>query len=286
METEKQVVVRFAPNCWGEVDRFRLFWGQTTTLRDDEREVLAGVSNHFHKAIRLLNVAQIISPNLEEDATELKLRGFTNATRAAEFTAVVESALTALYSSLDCTRKILNIIYPKAQGLPNSTRKLFQNAANGKLGNTIPQTIRDALANAEWFRTLRIVRDALTHTNTGMCHRYQDTGAIRYFNDVLKPICNQAYIDDFIAFVTELKDQVNTLLGQIFHELNQNMENAETWQMCGIFYGRVYHRFVRPTEAVDFNSGRCGAYKWFELEENPTCPFINSCGAYLRKTDC
>lgn len=73
----------------------------------------------------LLAVAQAIAPNLEEDEKELKAQGFTSARRAAEFTAVVESALTALYSSVDCTRKILNILYPKAQGLPESTRKLF-----------------------------------------------------------------------------------------------------------------------------------------------------------------
>ena len=86
-----------------------------------------------------------------------------------------------------------------------------------------------------------------------------------------------------MAFVTSLRDHVSDFLGRVFRELNQNLEDSEAWQMCGIFYGRIYHRLVRPSKAVDFHSGRCGAYEWFELEENPTCPFVDSCDAYKRR---
>jgi hypothetical protein len=278
-----EIIVRFAPNDWGEVERFQQFFKRAANLSNADREALSGVANHFHKAVHLLNVARTIAPNLQEEQKELEERGFTSGRRAAEFTSVVESALTALYSSVDCTRRILKTLYPKAQGLPESTRKLFQNAADGKIDLTIPEGIRYALSNAEWFRPLRIVRDALTHTNTGCCSLDRGTGAVRYFHDAFKPICDRTYIDDLMEFVANLRDCLNRFLGCVFRELNRSLEDIETQQMCGIFYGRIYHRFVRPSEAIDFHSGRCGAYEWFELEEHPTCPFVDSCGAYKRR---
>lgn len=53
--------------------------------------------------------------------------------------------------------------------------------------------------------------------------------------------------------------------------------------MCGMVEGRLLHRYVDPSKPLDFNSGRCGSWIWFELPENPTCPFKEFCGAYLDK---
>lgn len=103
------------------------------------------------------------------------------------------------------------------------------------------------------FLPLRIVRDALTHTNIGSCFRDRETGAIRYFSNALKPICERTYIDDFMAFVATFRDRVNDFLGHVFHELIQNLEDIETWQMCGIFYGRGYHRLFVPAKRLTFN---------------------------------
>ena len=283
MGIESQVVVRFAPQTWGQIDRFQHFFLVSRSLKDHEREALNGVSNHFQKALTLLAVAQSIAPRLEEDDAELREKGYTRALRASEFTAVVESALTAIYSSVDCARKTLNLLYPKAQGLPESTRKTFQNAAAGKIDEKVPQPIRDAFAQAAWFHPLRNIRDALTHTNTGFCSRDRETGRIRYFSAAVRPVSGTTYIEDFVGYVLNIRDRVNEFLGVVFLELNKGLEDTETWQMCGIFSGRVYHRFVRPSEAIDFNSGRCGAFEWFELEGNPTCPFVEVCGAYKRR---
>lgn len=239
--------------------------------------------NHFHKANRLLCVAEYIAPLIEEDERELREKSFTSSRRSLEFTAVVESAITALYSSVDCARKTLRIVYPKAQGLPDSTRKLFQNAVNGKIDQSIPASIVDALTAADWFVPMRVLRDALPHTNTGSCHRDHETGKIRYFSDAVKPISGKGYVDDFLPYIFDVRNKINQFLGQIFSELNKSLDDSEVWQMCGMFYGRVYHRFVRATEAVDFNSGRCGAFEWFEKDENPTCPFVGSCGAYQKR---
>lgn len=288
MSIDKQILVRFAPEQWGQIDRFISFYFLTAKPTDLERQAIEGVMNHFHKANRLLSVAQDIAPLIEEDETELREKSFTSGRRSLEFTAVVESAITALYSSVDCTRKTLRIVYPKAQGLPDSTRKLFQNATNGKIDQSIPASIRDALTGADWFVPLRVLRDALTHTNTGSCHRDHETGKIRYFSSAVKPISGKGYVDDFLEYIFEVRDRINNFLGLIFSELNKTLDDSEVWHMCGTFFGRIYHRFVRPTEAVDFNSGRCGAYEWFEKDENPTCPFVESCGAYQnrRSHDC
>lgn len=281
MSIENQIVVKFAPERWGQIDRFISFYFLTAKLTTRHREEIEGVSNHFHKANRLLSVAEAIAPKIDEDENELQTKGFTRGTRSLEFTAVVESAVTALYSSVDCARKTLNIVFPKAQGLPESTRKLFQNA--NKIDHAIPQTIRSAIEDAEWFVPLRVLRDALTHTNTGSCHRDKETGKIRYFSEAVKPISGKTYVDDFVTYILTVRDEINRFLGAIFFELNKIIDDSEVWQMCGIFYGRVYHRFVRNSEAIDFNSGRCGAHEWFEEPNNPTCPFIESCGAYQNR---
>ena len=283
MGIDKQIAVRFAPKHWSQFDRFSSFYFLTAQLSSHERQSIEGVANHFHKASRLLSVAEAIAPKISEDESQLKENGHTSNKRSLEFTAVLESALTALYSSIDCTRKTLYIIYPKAQGLPGSTRKLFQNARTEKLDDVIPEPIRGAIKEASWFVPLRVIRDSLTHTSTGACHRDRDTGKIRYFSDAVKPVSGKNYMDDFVGYIETLRDEINKFLGAVFFELNKFLDDSEVWQMCGIFYGRIYHRFVRASEAVDFNSGKCGAYEWFEKPENPTCPFSDSCGAYKNK---
>jgi len=283
MSIDNQIVIRFSPEHWGKVDRFISFYLLSNSLIPRHRQAIEGVANHFHKARRLLDVAEAIAPKIAEDRAELEKNGHTGGRRSLEFTAVMESAVTALYSSVDCARKTLNIVYPKAQGLPESTRKLFQNAENDKIDNLIPVSIRSALKNAKWFMPLRVLRDALTHTNTGSCHLDEDSGEIRYFSDAVKAISGKGHIDNFMHYVLSVRDEINRFLGIVFAELNKCLDDSEVWQMCGFFYGRVYHRFVRPNEAVDFNSGRCGAHEWFDLEENPTCPFVASCGAYQNK---
>lgn len=39
----------FAPERWGQVDRFRVLSPTTYELRGHQKRVLAGVENHFHK---------------------------------------------------------------------------------------------------------------------------------------------------------------------------------------------------------------------------------------------
>jgi hypothetical protein len=218
-----------------------------------------------------------------EDRAELDENGYTASKRSYEFAAVVEALLLSLYSAVDCTRKVLRAAYPKAQGFPDSTRKLFANAKNGKLDENVPLAIREALADADWFTEFRLLRDALTHSDSGSCHLDDETGKIFYFNEVFRGFREPSYIEDFMAYIDQRIGEVNTFMIRIFSELNRTLNDKEVWVICGFFYGRCFSRYVSPSEATHFGAGRCDAYTWFEADENPTCPFVDRCDAYSQR---
>jgi len=89
-------------------------------------------------------------------------------------------------------------------------------------------------------------------------------------------------IEDAFERIETFKREVNSFEGMIFGVLNQTLKDEEVFQVCGFFGGRAYSRFVRLSDAVDFDSGRCDALRWFEKEGNPRCPFADNCGAYQR----
>ena len=42
-------------------------------------------------------------------------------------------------------------------------------------------------------------------------------------------------------------------------------------------------KYTDSSEAKDIHSGRCDAFTWFELPENPRCPLADVCEAYKRR---
>ena len=52
--------------------------------------------------------------------------------------------------------------------------------------------------------------------------------------------------------------------------------------MCGMTKGRMLMRLIYPAEPLSFDNGLCRSHHWFELPENPICPFVEHCGAYRR----
>src|SRR5690242_3339731 len=126
---ENPTLIRFAPNRWGQLERFAQLHSGTFQFTPTTQKALSGATNHFHKAITLKNIAIKLVPNLELDEKELEARGFTSALNSKELSAVIEGVILELYSSIDCTRKVISEIYGKYPGIPKvSTRKLFQNA--------------------------------------------------------------------------------------------------------------------------------------------------------------
>lgn len=278
-------VIVFAPDKWGTLEHFRYFYTPTYTFNPDTQKALSGAVNHFHKAYTILRVAHQHTAKLAEDRDQLQERGYTPAQRGKELSALIESVFLDLYSSIDCARKVVTFIYRNHRGVKQSTRKFFQAVANGTVDVTVPKEIRNAFANAHWYVDFRRIRDALTHSDIGSCHLDEKSGKVFYMHAGLGIKGKALIIEDVFAHIEELIGHINQFIGEVFLYLNGTLEDDEVWQACGMFGGRLYSRWVRPSEAKDFNSGRCDAFKWFEMEENPNCPFMNTCEAYRRKVN-
>jgi hypothetical protein len=225
-------------------------------------------------------IALEISPKLAEDESELKEHGYTDSKRSKELSALIESVILELYSSLDCTRKIISEIYKTHRGVRDSTHKLFNNMFEGTVAETVPLEIRDTFQSASsWYPEFLKIRDALTHSDVGSCHLSKD-GKIRYSNfatgDGKRPFTKE----DIFQYLDTLQEQINRFTGSIFAYLNTTLHDDEVQQLCGIFGGLGYTRYVRPSEAIDFNSGKCN--NWFDSPGKPRCPLADNCGAHRR----
>lgn len=272
----------FAPELWGEIDYFSTFWSTTYTFNERDQRAVKGVHAHFEKFRRLGSLGLKLRPNLEIDRTELERQGFTEADNAAELATVLEAAILELYSSVDCTAKVLRAIYGTGtRGFKDSTRSLFQNV--DKLTGTFPEELKAPIAKAAWYGQLVHLRDELTHLSPGHVYPDRETGVVSYRHYGLKRDDKPLIIDDIFNWLTEMAVQVNQFLGTIFHHLNGTLADKPIMQPCGMVQGRMLHRYLRPGRPVTFNSGACGAWVWFELPENPTCPFKDDCGAYQNK---
>ena len=273
----------FAPEVWGAVERFAHFYSSTYQFPPHIHGCVTGTTANFQRAERLRQVAVEMIPLLQEDRAELETNGFTHGAQGRKLTAIVEASITSLYSSVDAARKVVTHVFAKYQGLPESTRRTFHGAAEGKLDPKLPERIRQAFANALWYSRFRRLRDALTHIGPGSCHLDEQTGKVMYFHDAIREGDKVTHIPDIFAVLDDYFRDVNLFLGQVFTALLETLKDDEVWQICGIFDGRVYSRFVRPSEAKDMHSGRCDAFKWFELPENPRCPLADNCKAYERR---
>lgn len=273
----------FSPEHWGEVERFFQFWTTTYSFDSMTQKRLRGVVGHYSKAGYLFELAKRLTPNLGLDAKQLEKHGYSPAHNSKELAAVIESVFCEQYSVLDCCRAVLLGVFPNHKGIKKSTRSTFQKAHKGELDNKVPAPIRDAIANTrDWYPNLLRLRDELTHSNVGSCHRDDKTVIVIYMHDGLGTPSKSLIIEDVFADLKMYFDKINELLGLVFRELNRTLNDKPIELMCGIFGGRFYHRVVRPSEAIDTNGGSCKSYQWFDLEEHPDCPLKDNCQAYIR----
>jgi len=173
------VLLFFAPELWGEVERFSNLCSETYKFDEREKRALSGVQQHFAKAVTFRRLAERLAPGLRLDRDELNTQGFTPAERSHEVAAVIEAALVELYSCVDCTAKVLRAIYgQRTKGFKDSTRTLFRNV--DAITGDFPGALREAVAGTTWFARLLFLRDELTHLGTGSCHLPRDSkeGAI------------------------------------------------------------------------------------------------------------
>lgn len=217
----------FAPESWGEAEKFVRFASFTYEFREAQARALEGVVGHFAKAVALKRVARRLEEGLAMDREEARTQGYSDARLSEEFAAVVEEIFGELYACLDCTRQVLKAVYPKAQGLPkDKTSRLFENAASGKLDSMVPGDIRHALVKAHggWFRNLRRIRTAVTHLSPGDCSINEEKGKVAYFSRALGRSGNSLEIADLWRELERYLGAVNDLLGTVFHELNTTLE--------------------------------------------------------------
>ena len=270
----------YAPEEWGTLEKFSKFYGTTHTFSKTGKRALSGTTNHFRKADTLRNLAHKIVPELALEAKELDENGFSEGISSAELSAVIEAIVLELYASLDCTRKVITEIYAKYQGVPDSTRKYFQNIQKGKIDPEFPEQLVLAVTEASWYTGFRIIRDELTHLDSGSCSKDRETGKVRYMHSGIKINGKPLIIEDIFEKIDQSFNEVNQFIGRVFAYLYSSLKDEATTQLCGIFGGRAYTRTVTPSQAIDFHGGVCSSYKWFELEGNPTCIFAEQCGAY------
>jgi hypothetical protein len=277
--------ILFTPEHWGTYSRFTKFYGQTYQFDRPATNRLRGIHGHLDRAGRLLALAKRMVPSLGEDAAELEATGHSHANRGHELAAVIDSIICEIYSTLDCFRHVLKAIYPNHENLKDSTRGTFQHGHDGKLDPKIPEAIRNAFKDTKnWFTRLRIYRDAVTHSDVGVCARDKKTLVVGYIQATLGD--DYRYVEDVFAMLEDFRDKANGFLGVCFDALNATLKDVESEQLCGFYGGRVYQRIAKPSEATDFHGGRCISMTWFEkeAEKDPRlrCPLADGCGAYAR----
>lgn len=275
-----KAVLMFAPEYWGQVDRFARLYSSTYTFARREARALSGVSAHFKKSLLFKCLADELRPTLAIDREELNSQGFTPANHARKLGAVFEATTLELYSSVDCTAKVLRAVFgPSTRGFKESTRALFT-GYESIIG--LPEPIIAELTAAAWYRPLLYLRDELTHLDTGSCSLDDETGLVRYMHTGMSRNDKPLIIEDAFAWLDANITDINGFLGRIFHQLNSTLSSTPVQQMCGITKGRMLMRSVIPTDPLTFDNGHCLSAQWFELPENPTCPFVEGCGAYRR----
>lgn len=278
-------LVHFEPTVWGQLERFVRFCGTTYDFPWQVNKRLSGIMGHADKFAALVRLARRIAPELDEDNRQVSEQGYSPALKAKELASVCETAFCSLYSMLDCARKVLCFIYANHKGMKDSTRKTFQNGHKEALDLRVPIVIREAIKDTQgWFDKLRDIRDELTHADVGFCTWNGDNNTITYMHGGLGTRERALVLDDVLGELDGYYQKINAFLGTVFLELNKTLVDKDTEQMCGIFNKRVYLRVVKPSEAKDFNGGRCKSFQWFDKEESLSCPFRQSCGAYAAAT--
>jgi hypothetical protein len=270
----------FAPEQWGQIDRFAAFFAASfPDAKHVERRAVSGAGNHFRKARVLRSLAMRMTATLAVDRQQLADKGYTPAEHAVELAAVVENVFTELYSAVDCARQVLSARYP-VQGLPDSTRKAFARIRTGSLDTVLPPELLSAFKEADWYDPLRVLRDEITHWDLGSVHQDETTGKISYMHTGLGTRERAFVIEDIFGRMEADIRAVNLFLGKLFHQLNTLLKDVPVTQLCGLHQGRALIREIRPEPTITFDSGKCLAVAWIEEEGKPTCPLL--CSAYWR----
>lgn len=275
----KPTVRTFAPEQMGQVECFSFYCSVTYKFNGEQKRALGGVSRHFEKAQTFQSLAVALRPSLDIDHQQVEELSYTPADNARQLAAVIEAAITELYSSIDCTAKVLHAIYAKdSRKFKESTRKLFEQF--DQITGAFPEEIKEILRHVPWYPGLLFLRDELTHRGAGRCDMDRTTKVVQYFHDGIKVNGRPFVVPDVYEWLIQKFNEVNNFLGLVFRELRKTLKTTPVVQVCGLVEGRMLVRMVDPTQPINFANGTCGSYQWFEKDEFPACPFVTECGAY------
>lgn len=278
-------LLAFAPEQWTPIDRFRKFFGSPFKSSRPLTLAMNACSGHIQKFSILASLANRLQQGLSEDEQELRREGYSPVLRSQEYAAVVESLVCELYAALDGLRGALHYIYRDVQGIQNkSTKKLFEKAQAHSYGVGFPEEINRLLAQAgnSWFPRLRTLRTELTHGGVGSCHKNKDSQKIFYMHEGLGDSQRAYVVDDITAEVNTFARGALGLIQDIFNILYSQLDQNESFQVCGIYKGRIFQRMAAPEVPPKNTMGRCHSFSWFENEAGFECPLRAKCSAYKR----
>lgn len=272
----------FVPEYWGQAQRFQKLYSGTYALDDSAHRALTGVTSHYEKCVFLVEIAKELKLGLGVDNQELSEQGHTPAIHSKKTAAVVEAAILELYSSVDCAASALMAIYGKqSMGSKEPTSSLFRNTS--KISRALPESLKSVIQGSSWYEDFRRIRNELVHAEIGAVHLNEQNGSVEYFHPGITTDNRALVRKDVFDWLDGLQGEVNQFLGEVFHYLNETLEDKPVEVWCGMTEGRALMRRVSPVGELTFDSGMCVSWKWFEKPENPTCPFKENCGAYRNK---
>ncbi len=155
---------------------------------------------------------------------------------------------------------------------------MFQRVRDGQLTG-LPPELEQAFANAHWYWQLLHMRDALTHSDIGIC-RASEGSTISYSHDGLSQDGQSLEIPDIFQRLETLVASINQFIGEVFHYLYSQLRQEPVMQICGIFEGRFYFRHVAPLPDLSFHSGVCGTRHYEASPGGRRCPLAEQCAAF------
>jgi hypothetical protein len=233
----------------------------------------------------LTKLANRVFPAIEQDLSELASKGYTNAERSKEFSAIVETLICELYCALDCLRTTLYFSFRKTRGIQDSsTERMFRKAKENAYGPEFPSLYNDLLIAAadDWFSRLRLLRTELMHGGTGSCHRDNTSQKTMYIHEGLGDSGKAFIIEDIHAEINIFAKGVHGLVYSIFDDMYKSLESINSQHVCGFFKGRIYQRYAIPEPVPHSQMGKCMSFEWFEKELDYICPLKKACKAYGR----
>jgi hypothetical protein len=287
-ELPKIFHLQFTPEHWSRLVRLRALLGKPLPTTRESYEGLDACIGHLQKYQVFARIADRIIPNLPKDREELDRYGASRNAHSEEFGALTEAMLCELYSSLDGLLQFLQAVYPTNRELKKIrfASSLFQSAKENKLSVVFPEPVRQTLAAAydDWFDKLRNLRIEITHGTVGFFSFDELQQSVTYFNNGLSSSSHQVFhIKDIVTVVRNFDTQVRALHEEIAKFFLSQLLPLPRMYTCGVYQGLLYIRMVAPASDLNFHSGHCASWNWFEQQPEKFCPLAKQCGAYGRK---